>query len=338
MSNYSELREQVLGYLQQSVTLTDPFPGVAGDAGDKAALIDTLILRAANNARHKAELLNDWVYNEGSAAVTVPAGGFVLLTNLTDIESEEVFTGFKNVKEITHEGCPIFGQGRLFGLRRKFLRKSLYTRSRAEIFAGRRLRITPDADEDTELVVYGTRWMNAYDSTSTQTTTMTLVAGENCPFPEYNGLVFYESGTFNEKPLYLSTSNDAIFTDSFGTWSVTTLWPATDEVLATSTTEPIPATPDLVDNFNTPTGGGADISFTVGTSAEPSSNTDWLLEHGFEYMQWATICETNYLLKVFLPRTEGSLPAPTRERDDALESLLRWDTEMVNAQLNIKSR
>tara|TARA_R110000803_G_scaffold136034_1_gene202993 strand:- start:29373 stop:30065 length:693 start_codon:yes stop_codon:yes gene_type:complete len=59
--------------------------------------------------------------------------------------------------------------------------------------------------------------------------------------------------------------------------------------------------------------------------------TDWLLDEGFEYLQWATICEVNHLVQVYLGRAEGTLPPPTKSRDVALEKLIRWDVDMLES-------
>lgn len=53
---------------------------------------------------------------------------------------------------------------------------------------------------------------------------------------------------------------------------------------------------------------------------------DPMLEEGFEYLQWATIVEVNHLLQTFTPRTEGTLPPPTRSRDAAWDALMVADS------------
>lgn len=54
-------------------------------------------------------------------------------------------------------------------------------------------------------------------------------------------------------------------------------------------------------------------------------DTDYFLQRGFNYMMWATICELNYLIQRFVFRQEGTLGPPTKERDEALEMLIRDD-------------
>lgn len=56
------------------------------------------------------------------------------------------------------------------------------------------------------------------------------------------------------------------------------------------------------------------------------TSTDWFLDRGFAYMQWATICELNHMLLKFVPRQEGTLAPPEKNRDLALESLIVVDS------------
>lgn len=59
------------------------------------------------------------------------------------------------------------------------------------------------------------------------------------------------------------------------------------------------------------------------------------LQYGFEYMQWATVVEANHLFQTFVPRQEGSLPPPIKERDDALRRLIDWDVYQYESGRNI---
>ena len=54
-------------------------------------------------------------------------------------------------------------------------------------------------------------------------------------------------------------------------------------------------------------------------------DSDFFLEHGFEYMMWACVVEVNRLIQAFVPRSEGSLPPPIRERDEAAQALIEFD-------------
>lgn len=57
---------------------------------------------------------------------------------------------------------------------------------------------------------------------------------------------------------------------------------------------------------------------------------DFFLSHGSRYMQWAIICEMNYIFQRFVPRQEGVLAPPEKARDEAWRDLVQWDTYIVD--------
>jgi len=71
------------------------------------------------------------------------------------------------------------------------------------------------------------------------------------------------------------------------------------------------------------------------TKVTAVTNTSEFVTYGFEYMQWATVVELNHLFKTFVPRQEGNLDPPKRERDDALRRLIDWDVAQVEANRNV---
>lgn len=66
------------------------------------------------------------------------------------------------------------------------------------------------------------------------------------------------------------------------------------------------------------------------TDTTPS---DFLLEHGSEFMQWAIICELNFYFKTFVQREEGNLSAPEQAKEMAWRELFVWDTYQVDSNL-----
>lgn len=66
-------------------------------------------------------------------------------------------------------------------------------------------------------------------------------------------------------------------------------------------------------------------------SLTATSPSDFFIQYGSVFMQWAIICELNHLFTTFVPRTEGGLSAPTEQRDAAWRDLLLWDTYMIDA-------
>ena len=62
---------------------------------------------------------------------------------------------------------------------------------------------------------------------------------------------------------------------------------------------------------------------------DADGDTDFFILHGTAFMMYAAMCEVNHLIKAFVPRTEGNLPPPTRERDEQFAVLLDWDNFSV---------
>jgi hypothetical protein len=72
----------------------------------------------------------------------------------------------------------------------------------------------------------------------------------------------------------------------------------------------------------------------VSSDLQTSTPTDFFIENGFEFMQWATIKELNYLFQTFVPRQEGNvIPDPKAERDEAWRDLLLWDAYIVDSHI-----
>lgn len=59
--------------------------------------------------------------------------------------------------------------------------------------------------------------------------------------------------------------------------------------------------------------------------------SNFFLAYGYEYLQWCTICELNYIFKNFTPRTEGNLAPPEQYRDAAWQKLTLYDSHRVDA-------
>lgn len=57
-----------------------------------------------------------------------------------------------------------------------------------------------------------------------------------------------------------------------------------------------------------------------------ADNADFFLQHGYNYLLYAGVCELNYMTKEFANREEAFLPPPVREKQAALDALIRWDT------------
>lgn len=346
MSTFAELRDSVLGLMQVNLEVVDPLPGTALSESTKSQLIDNLLLRAANSARKRAEKLNpNWVFNEVSSEVTVTAGGTVSLKGHVDIDTEEEFD-YKILTEVTHEGCPINLNTKNFHLRRLRLRKracKIYGVTRNDNFS-----IAPALDESVDLIFYGVKWMQDYGGRVRDGLHITNA------YLEIEDYFVYTKGKANDdKPIY-STDGEAspsingiypyaVFSwtnEDGGKWQFT--WYIDSGTTVNWTSDEAVATPDLVTEW-TPSASPDQLelivtSFDAWVTSAGFADTDWMLEHGSDYLQWATIVELNHLLKTFVARQEGNLEPPIRLRDEALEALIRWDTDMRDIQMNGKSR
>lgn len=68
----------------------------------------------------------------------------------------------------------------------------------------------------------------------------------------------------------------------------------------------------------------------VDNAADPQ---DFLLEFGFDYLQWGIIIELNYRFHTFVNRQEGNVGTPTALKQEAWEDLIAWDIYRLNPHL-----
>jgi hypothetical protein len=72
----------------------------------------------------------------------------------------------------------------------------------------------------------------------------------------------------------------------------------------------------------------------VASDLQTETPTDFFIKNGYEFMQWATIKELNFLFQTFVPRQEGNvIPDPKAERDEAWRDLLLWDAYLVDSHI-----
>ena len=64
------------------------------------------------------------------------------------------------------------------------------------------------------------------------------------------------------------------------------------------------------------------------------STTDWLIEYGFSFMMWQTILELNHIVHIFVPRQEGSLPPPEKQRNEAWSNLVVVDEDIMGGVIH----
>lgn len=64
------------------------------------------------------------------------------------------------------------------------------------------------------------------------------------------------------------------------------------------------------------------------TSVANTSQTDFLLEDGSDFLMWRAIYDLNHRTEVFVQRQEGTLPPPKEMFQNAWDSLVLWDSFM----------
>jgi hypothetical protein len=95
-------------------------------------------------------------------------------------------------------------------------------------------------------------------------------------------------------------------------------------VLVTTTPNPVPVFMEVYGYLN-------DYTAANYADTEPS---DWFLEEGDNYLQWAIIDDLNYIFQTFVPRQEGNvIPSPKDKRDEAWRDMLLWDGYMVDSHV-----
>ena len=55
------------------------------------------------------------------------------------------------------------------------------------------------------------------------------------------------------------------------------------------------------------------------------TDSDFFTEHCSDFLLWKALIEANHRLEVYVQRQEGTLPPPEARRDEAWESVLKWD-------------
>jgi hypothetical protein len=67
---------------------------------------------------------------------------------------------------------------------------------------------------------------------------------------------------------------------------------------------------------------------------DDTAPSDWFLDQGDNYLQWAIIDDLNYIFQTFVPRQEGNvIPSPKDKRDEAWRDMLLWDGYMVDSHV-----
>lgn len=72
----------------------------------------------------------------------------------------------------------------------------------------------------------------------------------------------------------------------------------------------------------------------VATDLITSTDLDFMMSYGHEYMMWAVILELNYVFQSFVFRQEGNPGAPEKKMADAWDALVQWDSYRVGPHIS----
>jgi len=323
MSNIAELTMAVRDFLQYSLNTTDAFPGEA-DAGDVDCVIDRRILRAANNARLWAERQHDFAENDVS----------VRLDHQTGIQSYLYGVPYEDpAEQVVYYGklVVVSGAGTL-------------TYVGSELTAAGSVTLFVESGNDPHSTTTVTSDEATVDSIASSAATLSGVA-----FDDGTYQVVYAPGTVLTSITYykMKTIANAFIKETEG---LRPLWIKSRRSAALQArrsldlleAEPYIRYPDDdVDNDSTRPflfwhGDRIEVapqqSVTLRIEGQRwmdsytlQSDTDFLLQKGFDFMMWAAIVEVNHITQTFLPRQEGSLTPPVKMRDEAWMTLIAND-------------
>ncbi len=311
----AHLISSVNSYLQTDFPAVENHPLLSqGDSMDVQKSVDELIVRAANSARRWAEMRHDFQCASVTVDITIPAGGSVDLDDLNGVT-------MKIIENVYLEGRPINLMTNKDYWTSRYEQQEIQSSCHQEsyyfenklLLKGRKLSLSEPSTEDCNITVVGYEWMADYSSVKVIRALTTQPPNENLKFTTFGSenSPFWPSVVDNVEVLHnVYRSNDPEYVIiPKGIHAVTR--DSDYEVICNNIAIPF--------TFES-------ITFEVAVS-DTLSNTDWFLQRGFEYMQWACIVEVNHLLQTFVNRQEGSLSPPERLRERAYEALKVLDME-----------
>jgi hypothetical protein len=332
--NLEQLKTAVFGYLQVT------FPGVDrhallsnGTTTDSLERIETLFVQAANNARRHAELRHDWQCAEVTLEGAIPTDQSGLSWDaMTNEEGTPVsLRQIRFVYVVDDEGAmmPVTVVKKSRAAKVKFDKKKVRPHDyhgdssypAKIVHWARRFYTDPSNDvEAVNLVVEGYGDLPNYDPFGV----LNLV---NSTAADFGGLELKGSWrklpTMNDgKPQYVQYEADGFTIKATINWlaGVVNAWRIIAGIYIIDNESDV-ATPDLVylDWIR------SDLITVVPLTFVPYNVSDYFLTRGFNYMMYATIVELNMLIQRFVFRQEGTVQPPIKERDEALEMLIRDD-------------
>jgi len=335
MKTFEDLKSQVKRYLTSNTNLVNAWPGQAGDTNALMAEIDSAILVAANNARRQAEMRHDFGISIMTGYATLVVGGSV---DLDHIAVDEVggtdFRSFKTLREVfvvntdgTMYPVKIVSQKtksiQLF--KQQDLGKHTYQEGYIAVVSGRQLTMERQAVSVTlSLAITGSVWLEEF--TAEVATTGIYIGGLLSPDITGDCAVVVSLNEYAAWSRGTQGSAAANISYNFGAWRINPMSSLGQYSAYKSSTE---SSPIGLTDWTMVRGAGQPIL----TQAVTPVVFNWFLERGFEYLQWAVICELNHMLLKFVPRQEGTLGPPDSARDKALDALIVNDAYATDGDI-----
>lgn len=325
MSNIVELKRAVRDILNLSLNLTDSFQGEA-NSDDVDSVIDTSILRAANNARLWAERQHDFAENDMAVRLYYKSGLPALMIGVDD----RIVGG----QSQAWYGCEISMTSTTAGKLRSYYVGETTNGGTAVL---QNIHDYDDASQITtadssgDLITFTGASIAHTSRTKTRRYAFSVntALGSREPLHHLKTLknaYLVESGG-GYRPIWIK-SRKTLVTQARRHLDLEDIdpyyrYPATDP----TETQPVYLTYDGVNVRVMPEQDATVVLEGNRWMApyEDDEDTDFLLQDGFDFMMWATIVELNHLNQKFVPRQEGSLPPPVHARDEAWMSLVAHD-------------
>jgi hypothetical protein len=340
--NLEQLKTAVYGYLQVD------FPGVErhallsnGTITNSLDRIDILFIQAANNARRHAELRHDWQCAEVTLEGAIPTDQSGLSWDaMTGDDGLAVpLRQIRFVYVVDDDGAmmPVTVVKKSRASKIKFDKKKVRTIDYhgenchpAKVVHWARKFYTDPANEvePINLVVEGYRDLAPYVAFGS----LIISDFTSDIFTDiFASSVWVKLTTLSEGRVqyawYNSTQTGVLATLKWSTadvrWEVAVNVDGTYVPYCWNLTDV--AIPDLTTGLwlfdPLATGFPLSLEFTFSLH----NQTDYFLTRGFNYMMYAAVVELNMLIQRFVFRQEGTVQPPIKERDEALEMLIRDD-------------
>lgn len=306
-----------------------------------------MFLVAANNVRSNAEMLHNFELSRCQATLTLDGsnGGALSAANIVNGAANSVLVSGTLTPDVT--GTYLFqGTGNGGNVYTRLVGSTLYVIYYNGVAFGL-----------VDLIVQSYLWQRALGASSAytgaytpigdSTGTATVTAGST-QFASVKEVIAVSRSTADGflLPLDFTRSDIVIERDRYeremsDEWEPMNRYPSDAQTLnrgsngsiiqrgGTLYVYPVPA--DSTTDFDVTLecyGRLADYTATNLSDTEP---TDFFIEFGSSYLQWAIICELNFLFQTFVIRQEGAVSPPEKARDEAWRNLILWDTYMVDS-------